>query len=321
MFGALGVFVVLTVVTWALESYLAHVRSNALTAAVIASQVVSLTNDSRTGGGLPALTVSPLLTQAAQLKADDMAKGSYYAHVSPDGKTPLYWLDQVGYRYLNAGENLVIDRTTSKDVVDAWLNSPDHRENILRPQFTEIGVGVANGRYKGEDTIYVVQEFGTPYPSVQLARIPAPIPAPVAPATIRTPEHIALPVLAAKPATVLATSTVTAPSNTLVRSVAALAAPVIDTIHVVRTQVATTTAPRIAASSTPAIPGTATTTVPSTPAPQPEHVFRITNLPDTTISAVPSASVTAPSSPDVSWFDAIVLRIRSIAAGVPRLWK
>ena len=133
-------------------------------AAVVASDVASLTNENRTENDLPALAVSPLLTQAAQLKADDMANNSYYAHTSPDGKSPLYWLNLVGYKYLNAGENLVIDRTTSEQAVDAWMNSPDHRENILRPQFTEIGVGVARGTYEGQKTIYVVEEFGTPYP-------------------------------------------------------------------------------------------------------------------------------------------------------------
>ncbi len=149
--------------------------------AVNAVDIISLTNQNRSNAGVPVLTTSPLLTDAAQLKADDMAANSYYAHMSPDGKSPLYWLDLVGYHYINAGENLVIDRTTSEQVVDAWMNSPDHRENILRPQFTEIGVGTASGVYEGLQTIYVVQEFGMPMPAQatqpkSVAIIPKPTP-------------------------------------------------------------------------------------------------------------------------------------------------
>jgi hypothetical protein len=146
------------------ENYLAFVSPTQLTAAVVPADVASLTNENRIENGLPELKVNPLLAQAAQLKAEDMAQNSYYAHISPDGKSPLYWLQRVGYKYLNAGENLVIDRTTSEEAVTAWMNSPDHRENILRPQFTEVGVGVAPGEYEGIPTIFVVEEFGTPYP-------------------------------------------------------------------------------------------------------------------------------------------------------------
>lgn len=146
------------------EDWLA-IPAQYLTASVAASDVASLTNEARITNGLPPLAVSPLLTQAAQLKAEDMARNSYYAHESPEGKSPLYWLDLVGYNYLNAGENLVIDRTTALQAVNAWMNSPDHRENILRPQFTQFGIGVAEGEYQGIHTIFVVQEFGTPYPT------------------------------------------------------------------------------------------------------------------------------------------------------------
>lgn len=136
-----------------------------LTASVAPADVASLTNEERIVNGLPPLVVSPFLTEAAQLKADDMAAHSYYAHTGPDGKTMLDWMHEVGYTYLNAGENLVIDRTTASQAVDAWMNSPDHRANILRPQFTQLGIGVAEGEYQGIHTIFVVQEFGTPYPT------------------------------------------------------------------------------------------------------------------------------------------------------------
>lgn len=209
-------------------------------AAVSAARVVALTNEERAGENLPSLRVSELLTQAAQLKAEHMAENEYYAHVSPDGKTPLYWLDRVGYRYLNAGENLVIDRTTSEQVVSAWMHSADHRKNILRSQFTEIGVGIAEGRYKGEDTIFVAQVFGTPYPSAPLVREvpkPAPVVRPVEPSKpvtpIRTPDPIPVPAIAPKPA---------APTtNKLISQVEALAAPVLESLRLPSSTQATTT--------------------------------------------------------------------------------
>ncbi|MDB5190127.1 MAG: hypothetical protein JWN49_453 [Parcubacteria group bacterium] len=232
-----------------LEELLGLVPSKQLTASVTSTEVVALTNENRIEDHLPALATSPLLTQAAQLKADDMAANSYYAHVSPDGKTPLYWLELVGYHYLNAGENLVIDRTTSEEVVSAWMNSADHRENILRPQFTEIGVGVAQGVYEGQATTYVVQEFGTPYPSIALVRkpvattvtpaVPTPVVVPTqptlaqqsTPVTIFKPEPLPTPVIP----TVKTTKTqpkAPTKTNTLVNNVAALAAPVTETIQV-----------------------------------------------------------------------------------------
>lgn len=133
-----------------------------LVASVLPGAVVALTNEERGDKGLGSLKASALLSQAAQLKANDMAAKSYYAHVSPDGTIPPAWLNKVGYTYQAMGENLVIDRTSSEQVVSAWMGSEAHRENILNPQFTEIGIGIAHGRYKGQDTTYVVQMLARP---------------------------------------------------------------------------------------------------------------------------------------------------------------
>lgn len=183
------------------EDLLTYLPQTGLTASVVPADVASLTNQQRQKSGLPELAVSPLLTEAAQLKANDMATKSYYAHVSPDGKTPLDWLKAAGYNYLNAGENLVIDRDTSKEAVAAWMNSPEHRENILRPQFTEIGIGVAKGKYDGLDTIFVVQEFGTPYPTHASAIVTAkPVKVPAVASAPKKAPTPTIPPVAAKPA-------------------------------------------------------------------------------------------------------------------------
>ena len=137
-------------------------RGLSITAAVIASALVDLTNADRTANQLSTLTVSPALTAVAQMKANDMAAKGYFAHVSPEGLSPWHWFRQGGYTFIYAGENLAIDFTESVDVERAWLNSPKHRENILGAQFTEIGIAVATGTYQGKQTVFVAQMFGTP---------------------------------------------------------------------------------------------------------------------------------------------------------------
>jgi hypothetical protein len=136
---------------------------------ILPTVLSELTNQQRVEQNLPPLTISPLLNQAAQEKADDMAQNGYFAHTSPDGKTPWYWLDQVGYNYSYAGENLAVNFTDSQDVTAAWMNSPEHRANILKANYTEVGTGVAEGMYDGNETIFVAQDFGTPVVTAPLA--------------------------------------------------------------------------------------------------------------------------------------------------------
>jgi len=131
-------------------------------AAVVPAEIISLTNDQRKLNSDNALTEDTLLDQAAQAKAQDMAAKDYFSHVGPDGKTPWQWISEVGYQYQYAGENLAVRFVDSEDVVQAWMASPTHRANIVKPVYTEIGVGVALGTYQGQPATYVVQYFGTP---------------------------------------------------------------------------------------------------------------------------------------------------------------
>lgn len=129
---------------------------------VLECVLIKETNGNRLADNLSALEVNPLLTGAAQTKAEDMASKGYFAHISPEGVTPWYWIDRVGYKYSYAGENLAINFLDSKDAVDAWMNSADHRANILNNHFTEIGIGIAKGIYQNRETIFIVQMFGRP---------------------------------------------------------------------------------------------------------------------------------------------------------------
>lgn len=152
--------------------------SDWLVSTVLPAVVVNLTNEERADEAAAPLVRNPLLDQAARLKAEHMAQNSYFAHYSPDGVSPWYWFEQVDYTYAHAGENLAIHFTDSSAVVDAWMNSPSHRANIVNDTYTEIGVGTAKGTYDGFDTVFVVQLFGTPAAPV-VAVAPTPTPAPV----------------------------------------------------------------------------------------------------------------------------------------------
>ena len=131
-------------------------------AAVISSTLVDLANSDRTASGKRTLALSGTLTTAAQMKANDMAAKSYFAHTSPEGVSPWYWFAKEGYLFLYAGENLAVNFSDSMSVEQAWMNSPGHKANILNDRFTEIGIATAQGIYNGRNTTFVVQFFGKP---------------------------------------------------------------------------------------------------------------------------------------------------------------
>src|SRR5512146_777130 len=85
-------------------------------ASVLPSTLVALTNQDRAAQGLAGVTEDPMLDAAAQAAANDMAAKGYFAHTSPDGKDPWFWLDQAGYRYSYAGQNLAVNFTDSSNV-------------------------------------------------------------------------------------------------------------------------------------------------------------------------------------------------------------
>ncbi len=165
--------------------------STTLAAAITNETIVSLANSARVEGGLPELTTSSLLSKAADNKAKDMLARQYFSHNTPDGATPWSFIKAVGYSYSTAGENLAIDYTDASSVQTAWMNSPGHRANIMNKNFTQIGIGIAQGTYDNHQTIIVVQMFGTPLN---------------APVTIKdTPTQVASKTAPASPAPVVTT--------------------------------------------------------------------------------------------------------------------
>ncbi len=144
---------------------------------ITASNVLLLTNQTRSNLGLGVLTQSSKLMAAAQAKAMDMLNKQYFAHNSPDGLTPWYFIKGQGYAYERAGENLAVHYTTAEGVYEGWLASPTHRANIVKEEFTEIGIGIVNGEFEGSPSTIVVQMFGKP--KIVVVPSPEPIQEPV----------------------------------------------------------------------------------------------------------------------------------------------
>lgn len=155
-------FVILIEIFTFLIPTLTKISTTGGMASVLPSVLANLTNEARENSSLSLLSINSKLTKAAELKAKDMASLGYFAHTSPEGKTPWYWLDKVGYDYQYAGENLAINFTDSHDVTEAWMNSPSHKANIVKNKYTEIGTGIATGLYEGNETIFVAQIYASP---------------------------------------------------------------------------------------------------------------------------------------------------------------
>ncbi len=122
------------------------------------------TNGERVTRHEPALQLNAQLTAAAQAKANDMAKRNYWSHVTPDGRQPWSFITTAGYQYEAAGENLAYGFGSSDQVMTAWMNSPEHRANILDTDYQDVGFATANmANYQGTgpETI-VVAMYGEP---------------------------------------------------------------------------------------------------------------------------------------------------------------
>lgn len=193
--------------------------------------LLSATNSQRQGHGLGPLSLNQQLSAAAAQKAQNMFAENYWAHNSPSGRTPWTFIVASGYKYLVAGENLAKNFSNSQGVVDAWMASPSHRDNMLKPSYRDVGFAVVNGRLGGEETTLVVQMFGSmgaPVAAAPPAATPSRAPiAVISPAS--APEPASGP---AKPVEVTSIASVTGPASptnpTLGSFVAAFRRPLID---------------------------------------------------------------------------------------------
>ena len=111
-------------------------------------EVIRLVNEIRAENGLKALTYDWELSRVARYKSQDMKDNNYFSHTSPVYGTPFQMIKNFGLTYRSAGENIAKGYSTPQAVVNGWMNSSDHRANILNANYTHIGVGyVAGGNY------------------------------------------------------------------------------------------------------------------------------------------------------------------------------
>ncbi len=127
-----------------------------------AANIVDATNKERIKLGLPPLLTNAKLAASAKLKTDDMIKKGYFEHVSPQGVSVSDLGTQVGYDYVIMGENLALGNFSgANDLLQAWMDSPGHRANIVSESYLEIGIYAAQGQYQGRKVWFAVQHFGT----------------------------------------------------------------------------------------------------------------------------------------------------------------
>lgn len=129
---------------------------------ITSSAIVDATNIERIKAGLVPLQINPKLETSASVKTHDMIDRQYFEHNSPSGKSVSDLGREAGYDYVVMGENLALGVfSESSDVVEAWMQSPGHRANILNPNYQEIGVYAIKAKYQGRDAWFAVQHFGT----------------------------------------------------------------------------------------------------------------------------------------------------------------
>ncbi|TCO74936.1 spore coat assembly protein SafA/uncharacterized YkwD family protein [Marinisporobacter balticus] len=113
---------------------------------VLENEVIKLVNMERSKNGLQPLTTNWQLSRCARYKSQDMINKNYFAHQSPTYGSPFKMMESFGLHFSAAGENIAKGQRTPQAVMNAWMNSPGHRSNILSTSFSEIGVGLAKDK-------------------------------------------------------------------------------------------------------------------------------------------------------------------------------
>lgn len=129
------------------------------------ANLTKFTNDERVKYGLQPVAENILLDRSAQAKCEHMVKYNYWEHVAPDGTQPWYFITAQGYSYSRAGENLGYGWPNSERLLEGWMNSPKHKDNIVKPNYTQVGFGICqsdNYIGRGKQNV-IVQHFATPY--------------------------------------------------------------------------------------------------------------------------------------------------------------
>lgn len=190
IFAIIGVLLVSNIFIRILDSTPLHILG--FTSSVTIDEVVRATNEKRVSAGLKPLVYNERLADAARRKAANMFSENYWSHNSPSGKTPWVWFAEAGYKYVYAGENLAKDFGSTDRMMEAWMASTTHKDNIVNPKYSEIGIAVVPGSIGGQDTVLVVQLFGSQNGGlVPVAKTATTTPTQAAPIQSITPVQVA----------------------------------------------------------------------------------------------------------------------------------
>jgi len=126
------------------------------------SSLLEHTNEARVRIGVKPLLINDKLNKAAYLKAQDMFEKQYWAHDAPDGTQPWKWFGDVNYNYNEAGENLAKNFTSTSAVMIAWMDSPEHKANIIKSSYSDVGFAVVSGEMDKKPISIIVALYGLP---------------------------------------------------------------------------------------------------------------------------------------------------------------
>ena len=126
-----------------------------------ANSIMAATNIERMNNGLSPLVADERLIESSCKKLDDMVAGNYWAHISPTNRTPWQFIKEAGYNYRSAGENLAYGQKTVTSLMNAWLESPTHKENILDKRWKDQGVCTKLVNFQNMQVSLTVHHFGS----------------------------------------------------------------------------------------------------------------------------------------------------------------
>lgn len=118
------------------------------------TKILELMNEKRTEAGLKPLTMDNTLLQVARYKSNHMIQNNYFSHTNPDGTKWTNWLQKIGYKYTATAENIAYNSYDPVELFNQWWNSSGHRQNMMNPSYTKVGIGVVygNNKYMGTQT-------------------------------------------------------------------------------------------------------------------------------------------------------------------------
>lgn len=135
--------------------------------AIDTAKLIAEVNNERVSNGLVPLVQNNRLDRAASQKAISLTKIQSLIHTKSQDGVAWSFINDAGYLYEIAGENLAVNFQSEEEVVSHWMNSPTHRANILRSDFVDVGVAVAQGKYEDKMADYVVMYFARPNLALQ----------------------------------------------------------------------------------------------------------------------------------------------------------